>query len=117
MAESDPVYKCAALVVFPKERQLSLILSSEGVDWGLEELEKSKSEGPSKENREIIDFVVQQGKIDIIPAVLKVALEWNDAVVWGSIVEQRPGYFLGKNGYPDLWNGWQAFKLDGVRST
>jgi len=84
----DPAYKCAAVVVFPKERQLSLMLSSGGAEWALEELEKTKSEGPSKENREIVGFLVQQGKNNMA-AVLKVVssgtMRWCGGASLGSI--------------------------------
>lgn len=104
-------------MVFPRDKQLSLILTSQGPAWALEELERSKSEGPSKENREIIDFLVQRGHEDIMAAILKIAIEWNNAVVWGCIVESDPGFFLGQKGYVDLCNGWETFDFDGVRPT
>ena len=118
MIESNPAYKRAALVMFPKNKQLSVILSQEGSErWALEELEKSKSEGPSKANCEIIDFLAKQKREDIMATILEIAFGWNDAVVWGRIVEQAPGFFLEQEGYKNLCDGWEAFKFDGVRPT
>jgi hypothetical protein len=117
MTRSGVVYRCAALVMFPKEKQLSLMLSSGGAKWASEELEKSKSEGPSKENHKIIDFLAQQGREGITATILKIAIEWNDAVVWGRIVERDPEFFFNQTGYTDLCNGWQLFGFDGVRPT
>ena len=118
MTESNLVYRCPALVMFPKKRQLSVMLSSErGEDWAFEELEKSKSEGPSKENREIIEFLAQPGLEVIMDTILKIAIEWDDATVWDSIVKQNPEFFLEQKEYTSLCNGWEVFKLDGVRPT
>jgi len=104
--------------MFPKKRQLPIMLSSVGGEkWGLAELEKSKSEGPSKENREIIEFLAQTGRKDNMTAILEVAIEWNDAVEWGCIVKRDPGFFLRQKGYKSLCNGWEALKFDGVRPT
>jgi len=104
--------------MFPKKRQLSIMLSSEGGEkWGLAELEKSKSEGPSKENRKIIEFLAQTGREDAMAAVLEVAIGWNDAAEWGRIVKQKPQFFLRQKGYKSLYNGWEALKFDGVWPT
>ena len=118
MTESTPAYKCAALVMFPKEKQLSLMLSLDGAEkWALEELEESKPEGPSRENCEIIDFLAQKGGGDTMATILETAIGWKDATVWGRIVGQNPGFFLGQKGYTDLCDGWKEFKFDGVRPT
>ena len=117
MAESSPEYKRAALVMFPKKKQLSLMLSSKGAKWALEELEKSKGEGPTNENREIIGFLLREESNVIIAAIMKIIFGWNDAAVWGDIIEQDPGFFMGQDGYTDLCNGWQVFGFDGVRPT
>lgn len=117
MAESNLVYRCAALVMFPKAEQLSLIMSSEGHTWALEELERSKSDGPSKENREIIDLLVQKKYEDVAATISKIAIEWNDATVWDRIVESDPGYFLEQEEYADLCDGWDALGFGGVRPT
>lgn len=118
IAESNTAYRCAALVMFPKEKQLSLMLSSEEAEeWALDELERSKSEGPSKENREIVDFLARKERSDTTATILKIAIGWKDAAVWCGIVEQDPRFFLGQNGYTDLCNGWEMFKFEGVRGT
>jgi hypothetical protein len=118
MTESSPVYKCAALVMLPKKQQLSLMLSLEGAEkWALEELESSKSEGPSGESPEIIGFLAQRGQEDTMTTILKIAIEWDDTVVWDYIVEQNPRFFLEQEGYTSLCDGWEAFGLDGVRPT
>ena len=115
MTELNPVYKCAALVMFPKKRQLSIMLSVGGAKWALEELEKSKSEGPSNENRKIVAFLAQQQRKDVMTTITKTAIEWNDATVWGGIVQLWPKFFLGQSEYTDLCDGWRVFGFDGVR--
>jgi len=118
MIESNAAYKRAALVMFPKKKQLSLMLSQEGgVKWALQELETSKSEGASAANCEIIDFFAQQKRKDLMPTILETAFGWDDAVVWGRIVEKFPEFFLEQEGYKHLCDGWEAFKFDGVRPT
>lgn len=92
------------------------MLSSEGPIWALEELEKSKSEGPSKENRIIIDFLARQEGRGIQPSLLKVAVEWNNADLWGRIIELNPELFF-SGGFPDSWKDWEAFGFDDVRPT
>jgi hypothetical protein len=117
MAKLNPVYKCAALVIFPKDKQLSLMLSAEGPTWALEELEKSKSEGPTKENRDIIGFLAKQGNREAKTTVLELSIEWKDAVSWGRVIGSDPRFFLRQEGYEDLYNGWRAFGFSGVRPT
>jgi len=118
ITESTPVYRCPALVMFPKKRQLSIVLSSEGgKDWAFEELKKSKFEGPSKENREIIRLLAQPGLEEIMDTILRMAIEWDDAAVWGCIVKQNPEFFLEQKGYTSLCDGWEAFKFEGVCPT
>jgi hypothetical protein len=115
MTELNPVYKCAALVMFPKKRQLSIMLSLGGAKWALEELEKSKLEGPSNENWKIIAFLAQQQRKDVMTTITKTVIEWNDATVWGGIVRLWPKFFLGQGEYTDLCDGWRVFGFDGVR--
>ena len=93
------------------------MLSSEGEEWGLEELEKSKTEGPSKANCEIIEFIARRGNPGRMVAISKIALEWNDAVVWGRIIGWDPGFFLRQRGYTELCKGWETFEFDGVCGT
>ena len=68
-------------------------------------------------NCEIIEFLAQQRNPKSMAAILKTALEWNDAVVCARIVGRDPGFFLSQRGYTDLCKGWEAFKFDGVRGT
>ena len=117
MNETKPAYQRAALVMFPYNKQLSVILSTEGSTWALQELEKSESEGPTKENREIIGFLAKKENDDFKATVLKYAFEWNDPSVWDLIVESDPRFFLCGKGYRNLCDGWQAFGLDSVRLT
>ena len=117
MTQPHAVYRYTAMVIFPKDKQLSLMLSSAGDQWALEELEKSKAEGPSKENCEIINFLAQRRSEDITGTISKIAIEWHDAVVWGQIVESHPEFFLEQKGYANLCDGWQEFDFDGVRPT
>lgn len=104
--------------MFPKKQQLSLILASGGEKWASEELQKLKSEGPSKESCEIIEFLARKGREDAMATILKIAIDdWNDAVVWGRIVAQNPAFFLGQKGYTSLCDSWKTFKFEGVRPT
>lgn len=52
-------YKRPALVVFPSSRQLDVLLASGGVGYALAELKKSASEGPTKENQKIVEYIFQ----------------------------------------------------------
>ena len=113
----NSVYQCAALVMLPKHRQLSFMLSSEGKKWALKELKKSKSEGPSKENREIIYFLAQQNDERIMTTVSGIAIEWGDTGVWDQIVQYYPDFFLSQEGFTELYNGWRAFGFDVVHPT
>lgn len=111
------MYELVALVIFPRREQVRLMFLSEGPDWALEELEKSKFEGASKENVEIIELLAEQKDDGIAGTISKVAIEWNHPVAWGFVVESHPGFFLKQKEYAGLWDGWQAFGFDGVRST
>jgi len=89
--------------MFPKRQQLSVVLSSEGwEDRGFDELEEYKSEGPSKENHEIIEFVAQPRLESIMKIILGIAIEWDDATVWGRIVKKNPRFFLKQEGHASL---------------
>jgi hypothetical protein len=102
--------------MLPKEQQLSIMLSSGGEKWALKELNKSKSEGPSKENREIVEFLIWQAEgRDAETTIAKIAIEWNDAATWSRIVGKRSGFFLKQDGYTGLCDGWREFEFDGVR--
>lgn len=46
-----------ALVLFPSSKQLDVLLASGGVQYALAELKKSASEGPTKENQKIVDYI------------------------------------------------------------
>lgn len=117
MTERNPVYRRAGLVMFPKEKQLSIMFSVEGSEeWALTELENSKSEGPTKENREIIVFLAQKRTVDR-STLLKIAVDWKDAEVWSDIVRAETMFFLDEKDYKTLCDGWELFKLDGVRET
>lgn len=112
------MYKRAALVMFPKKRQLSVMLSSEhGEKWALEELEKSKSDGPTRANREIVEFLARKGQGNVVATILKIAIEWGDVVEWDCIVRWNCSLLLGEKGYTRLCEGWEVFKFEGVRPT
>ena len=118
MTERDPVYKLAALAMFPKKRQLSVMLSLENAEkWALEELEKSKSEGPTVENREMIKFLERQERADLVATILKIAIEWGDVTEWDYIVWRNHKLFLEEKRYTRLCEGWEVFNLEGVRPT
>jgi len=58
--------------------RLCLMWATPGYGWeelAFEELEKSKSEGPSKENREIIEFLARPGLEVITDTILGIAIE------------------------------------------
>ena len=94
------MYKRAALVMFSKKRQLSVMLSSEhGEKWALEELEKSKSDGPTWANREIVEFLARKGQGNVVATILKIAIEWSDVVEWDYIVRWNCSLLLGEKGY------------------
>ena len=117
MTESNAVYKSAALVMFPKTKQLSIMLSMEGAkEWALKEYENSKSEGRTKENREIVRFLGQQKEGVSVAGMLKTAIGWKDAELWCDMVGANTRRFLEEPGYRSLCDGWEAFGLDGVRA-
>ena len=104
--------------MFPKEKQLSIMLSVEGSEeWALRELENSKSEGPTKENCEIVGFLAQQKQRETMATILKIAMDWKNAEVWSDIIRADRDFFLDEKGYKTLCDGWKLFKLDGVRET
>ena len=104
--------------MFPKKRQLSVMLSSEyGEEWALEELEKSKSEGPTWANREIVEFLARKRRGGVVATVLKIAIEWGDVAEWDYIVQWNHSFLLGEKGYTCLCEGWEVFKFEGVCPT
>ena len=50
-------YERPALALFPSSKQLDVLLASGGVEYAITELEKSASEGPTKENQKIVEYI------------------------------------------------------------
>jgi len=45
------------LALFPSSKQLDILLASGGVEYAIAELESSTSEGPTKENQKIVEYI------------------------------------------------------------
>ena len=50
-------YERSVLALFPSSKQLDILLASGGVEYAIAELERSASEGPTKENQKIVEYI------------------------------------------------------------
>jgi hypothetical protein len=135
------VYDRLALVIFPNSKQLDVLLSSGGVEYALTELEKSAPEGPSEENRKILEFIFQNWYktspeyciFDIRPSygvptiapneiatkLIGIAVQSNDAKLWVRTMGMcrfEDEIDLGRFGLEHIVVAWEKFQLEEIEA-
>jgi hypothetical protein len=134
-------YERPALVLFPTSKQLDVLLASGGVKYALTELEKSASEGQTKENKKIIEFIFQNWRgtssepcqFDFCPSyevptidrqetatkLSSIAVQSNDAKLWVRTIGMckfRDEGDLGRFGLKHIVAGWKRFRLGEIEA-
>lgn len=134
-------YERPALVLFPGSKQLDVLLASGGVEYAITELEKSASEGPTKENRKIVEYIFQNwdktspeyyvfdfrhsyevptvSPSEVATKLVDIAVQTNDAELWVRTIgmcEFKDGIDLGRFGLDRIIAAWEKFQLEEIET-
>ena len=126
-------------MLFPSSKQLDVLLASGGVRYAITELEKSASEGPTKENQKVVEYIFQNwGKTppsycifdfrpsyevptmypnEVATKLADIAVQSNDAKLWVRTIGMcglKDGVDLGRFGLNRITAGWERFQLEEV---
>ena len=132
----SPGYERPALVFFPGSKQLDVLLTSGGVEYALTELKQSMSEGQTKENQKIVEFIFQNWHKTPLEAdtfifcpsyevptmtpqqtatgLANIAVQSNDAELWVrtmGMCKFRDEADLSRFGLEHILAGWERFRL------
>lgn len=128
-------------MVFPRTKQLDILLASGGVEYALAELEGSASEGQTKENQKIVEFIFQNWHKNSLEAftfdfrpsyevptmsprhtatkLTNIAVRSNDAKLWvrtTSMCKFRDEVDLSRFGLEHIVVGWEKFRLEEIEA-
>ena len=134
-------YERPVLVLFPSQKQLDVLLASGGVEYAITELEKSASEGPTRENQKIVEYIFQKwGKtspeyyifdfrpsyqVPTMPAnevatkLVDIAVQSGDAKLWVRTIGMckfEDGVDLGRFGLNRITAAWEKFRLEEIEA-
>ena len=127
--------------MFPSSKQLDILLASGGVEYALTELEKSASEGPTKENQKIVEFIFHSwGKAspeycifgfrssyevptmrpnEIATKLTDIAVQSNDAKLWVRTIdmcELEDLVDLRRFGLDRIAAAWEKFQPEDIET-
>jgi len=128
-------------VLFPSSKQLDVLLASGGVEYAITELEKSASEGSTKENQKIVDHIFRNwGKTspeyyifdfrpsyevptmlpnDVAVALADIAIQSNNANLWVrtiGVCKFKDGVDLSRFGLKRVAAAWEKFQLEEIET-
>ena len=134
-------YERPALVLFPSSKQLDILLASGGVEYAITELEKSVSEGPTKENQKIVEFIFHNWRKttpeycifdfcssyevptmppnEVATKLADIAVQSNDAKLWVrtiDICKFEDWVDLGRFGLNRIIAAWEVFQLEEIET-
>ena len=134
-------YERPALVLFPGPKQLDVLLASGGVEYAINELEKSASEGLTRENQRIVEYVFQNwGKTspeyyifdfrlsyevptmppnEVAMKLVDIAVQSGDAKLWVRTIGMckfKDGVDLGRFGLNRVTAAWEKFQLGEIET-
>jgi hypothetical protein len=134
-------YERPVLVLFPSSRQLDVLLASGGVEYALAELEQSASEGQTRENQKIVEFIFQNwnkssleaSAFDFCPGyevptvtsqqtatrLASIAVQSDDAKLWVrtmGMCKFRDEVDLRRFGLEHIVLGWERFRLEEIEA-
>jgi len=127
--------KRSALVLFPSSKQLDVLLASGGIGYAITELEKSVSEGPTRENQKIVEYIFQNwGKtrlesytiyptfevptmppFEIATKLADIAVQSNDPKLWArttSMCKLKHTVDLNRFGLNRMSAAWGKFRSE-----
>ena len=135
-------YERTVLVLFPGSKQLDVLLASGGVEYAIAELEKSASEGPTKENQKVVEYIFQNWRktpledycvFDFRPSyevptmcssevatkLTDIAVQSGDAKLWVRTMGMRKfrdEADLTRFGYDRIVAAWEKFQLEEIET-
>ena len=129
------------MVLFPSSKQIDVLLASGGVRYALSELEKSASEGPTKENQKIVEYIFQNWRkrspeyfiFDFRPSydvltmtrneiatkLVRIAVQSDDAKLWVramGMCKFRDEVDLSRFGVEHIVAGWEQFRFEDIEA-
>lgn len=115
------VYRRTVLVLFPKDRQLEILLNAGGVPYAVGLLQKANTIDPTETDRRTAQYVVNSLKVgdkSVAQTMADLAVQWNDVGLWKQVVTASGGE---KNvdvlGMDKFNQAWKKFSFSAVRST
>jgi hypothetical protein len=134
-------YERPALMLFPSSKQLDVLLASGGVEYAITELEKSASEGPTKENQKIVEYIFHNwGKTppeycifdfrpsyevptmppnEIATKLADIAVQSNDTKLWVRTINTcklEDWVDLGRFGLNRIIDAWEMFQSEEIET-
>jgi len=128
-------------VLFPSPKQVDVLLASGGVEYAIAELEKSASEGPTRENQKIVEYVFQNwGRTspeyyifdfrpsyevptmppnEVATKLVDIAVQSGDAKLWVRTIDKckfKDGIDLDRFGLNRITAAWEKFQLEEVET-
>ncbi|KAF9650685.1 hypothetical protein BDM02DRAFT_3127503 [Thelephora ganbajun] len=134
-------YERPVLVSFPNSKQLDVLLASGGVGHAIAELEESVSEGPTRENQKIMEYIFGNwhktppeyfmfdfrpsyevpiiARHEITTNLADIAVQSNDAKLWVrtiGICEFKDEVGLNRFGLQRIVAAWDKFQLEEIKT-
>jgi len=128
-------YERPVLALFPSSKQLDILLASGGVEYAIAELENSASEGPTKENQKIVEYIFHNwGRAspescvfdfrpsyevptmppnEVVTKLADIAVRSNDAKLWVRTIKMynlEDFIDLGRFGLNRIVAAWEKFQ-------
>ena len=133
-------YERSVLALFPRSKQLDILLASGGVEYAIAELESSASEGPTRENQKIVEYIFHNWERAspefyifnfrssyevptmqpnrVVTKLADIAVQSNDAKLWVRTINMyKPGDFIdldrfGLNRITAAWGKFQSEEIE-----
>ena len=128
-------------MLFPNSKQLDVLLASGGVEYAITELNKSASEGPTKENQKIVEYIFRNwGRTspehyifeyppsyevptmppnEVATKLVDIAIRSNDPKLWVRTIgmcEFKDGVDLSRFGLDRMVAAWEKFQLEEIEA-
>ena len=126
-------------MLFPSPKRLDVLLASGGVEYAITELERSESEGPTRENQKIVEYIFQNwGKTspeyyifdfrpsyqvptmppnEVATKLVDIAVQSGDPKLWVRTIGMckfKDGVDLGRFGLNRMTAAWEKFQLEEI---
>lgn len=114
------VYHRSVLVMFPKAKEVEVLLDAGDVPYALQEVSKADPSSPTQSDRQTAQYVINRlGSQDQATkvAMVDLAMKWNDLEMWKEVVKasgaQKSVDVVGK---PKFLEAWRKFSFESIRA-